>query len=353
MKINMKFNTYFILFALIFFTACKKERTWDDVPATNVDLVIHDISKNFFNQAVSIKELRTDYPFFFDERSDSIWEKQRRDKIEISIYEQSRKVFGDFQELDAQLAPMLARYHYYFPEYKVPLVYTYSSGLQNLDYPVMFSAPDALMFIAMDGFLGADSKFYDSMGVDRYLRANLFKERVASQAVDAIANNIVTFSPTHQQFLDKILFEGKKLILQDALLTDTPEEYKIGYTPKQLAWCVANEGQIWNFFVEQNYVFSTDNTLQRRFLDIAPFSKFNNEIEQDSPGRIGAWLGWQIARSYLKQNPDVSLQAFLLDMDSQKIFQNSKYKPAINGDSSVEYTTKKKEGVDELYHYAE
>lgn len=350
----MKFSAYLSLIALVLFTACKKEREWNDVPSTSVDVVIHDISKNFFDPSVSLQQLQKDYPFFFDDKvDDAVWAKQRLDGTEKSIYKQSRALFGDFNELEEQLSPMLARYHYYFPNYKVPIVYTYSSGLQNLDYPVMFSAPDGLMFIAMDGFLGPDHKLYDSVGVDRYLRVNLFKERVSSQAVEAIANNIVSFSPTHQQFLDKILFEGKKLILQDALLTNTPDEYKIGYTPTQLAWCIANEGQVWNFFVEQNYVFSTDNTLQRRFLDIAPFSKFNNEIEQESPGRIGAWLGWQIARSYLKENPDVSLQDFLMDMDSQKIFKGAKYKPTINGDSTTKYQTKKKEGVNELYHYAE
>jgi hypothetical protein len=32
----------------------------------------------------------------------------------------------------------------------------------------------------------------------------------------------------------------------------------------------------------------------------APFSKFYLEIDNDSPGRIGAWIGWQMVRSYMK-----------------------------------------------------
>jgi len=335
-------------------SSCKKERSWDvDTTGESVDLVIHDISKRFFNDSISLDKLKQDYPFFFSNQADSIWNATRTNSFEQNIYKQSVAQFGDFKKLDEQLVPVFQKYKYYFPSIQTPKVFLYSSGLQSLDYPVVYSAQDKLLFIAMDGFLGEKSKLYDSIRVEHYLRNSMYIDRVPSAVVGAIAENIVTYSPRQQQFIDMILYEGKKLILQDALLTNTPDEYKIGYTPKQMKWAVENEGNIWTYFVEQNYVFSDDRTLKTRFINVAPFSKFNNEIEQESPGRIGAWIGWQIIRKYLQENPEVTLQELLLDMDSQRILQASKYKPEVNGDSTVKYNTKKKEGVDELYHYAE
>ena len=339
---------------LLMLSSCKKERNWDvESDGINVDLVIHDISKNFFNDSIPLDQLKKDYPFFFDNSSDSIWNAQRADVKERNIYNQAKAQFGDFTKLNQELVPLFQRYKHYFPEYETPTVFVYSSGLQSIDYPVIYSAPDKLMFIAMDGFMGEKSKLYDSMRVEQYLRKNMFVDRVPSAVVSAIAENIVTFSPRQQKFLDRVLYEGKKLLLQDALLTNTPDEYKMGYTPEQMAWAVANEGNIWNYFVEQNYVFSDDRTLEKRFLMVSPFSKFNNEIEQQSPGRIGAWIGWQILRKYWQENNDVSLQDILLEMDSQKILQKSGYKPVVDGDSTTKYQVKKKEGVNELYHYAE
>ena len=339
---------------LLMLSSCNKERTWDvDASGIPVDLVIHDISKNFFNDSIPLEKLKVDYPFFFDNSSDSIWQSQRKDPMEMSIYKEAKTKFGDLNKLNADLIPVFQKFKFHFPEYEIPTVFVYSSGLQSLDYPVIFSAQDKLMFIAMDGFLGEKNKYYDSMRVEQYLRRNMFVDRAPSAVVAAIAENVVTYSPRNQKFLDIVLYEGKKLLLQDALLTDVPDEYKIGYTPEQMAWCVENEGQIWNYFVEQNYVFSDDRTLEKRFLHLAPFSKFNNEVEQQSPGRIGAWIGWQIIRQYMQENPKVKLQEVLLEMDSQKILQASKYKPEVDGSSTTKYKTKKKEGVDELYHYAE
>lgn len=339
---------------LLMLSSCKKERSWEvDTTGVDVDLVIHDISKRFFSDSIPLDQLKRDYPFFFSNQDDSIWDATRKNPQEINIYNQSVAQFGDFKKLNDQLLPIFQKYKYYFPENGTPKVFVYSSGLQSLDYPVIYSSQDKLMFIAMDAFLGEKSKLYDSLRVEHYLRSNFYVDRVPSAVVAAIAEDIVTYSPRQQQFLDIILYEGKKLILQDALLTDTPDEYKIGYTPKQMKWCVENEGNIWTYFVEQNYIFSDDRTLKNRFVSVAPFSKFNNEIEQESPGRIGAWIGWQIIRKYLQENPDVSLQDVLLEMDSQKILQASRYKPEANGDSTTKYKTKKKEGVDEMYHYAE
>ena len=59
---------------------------------------------------------------------------------------------------------------------------------------------------------------------------------------------------------------------------------------------------------------------------MAPFSKFYLEIDNETPGRIGQWIGWQIVRAYVQNNPDISATQ-LLKTDYKTIFEKSKYKP--------------------------
>ena len=56
------------------------------------------------------------------------------------------------------------------------------------------------------------------------------------------------------------------------------------------------------------------------------FSKFYLELDNQSPGRVGRWIGWQIVKSFMNQNPKTSAQE-LLSMPFQKLFYLSKYKP--------------------------
>ena len=83
---------------------------------------------------------------------------------------------------------------------------------------------------------------------------------------------------------------------------------------------------IWKFFIEKQLLYSTDIELVERFIEPAPFSKFYLQLDNESPGKIGRWIGWQIIRSFHEQNPDFPLQK-LLNMSFQKIFNQSRYKP--------------------------
>ena len=73
-------------------------------------------------------------------------------------------------------------------------------------------------------------------------------------------------------------------------------------------------------------MYSTDSKLPGRFINPAPFSKFYLvEIDNESPGKIGQYMGWQIVKAYMKNN-EVSLKE-LLTTSPEDVFNNSQFKP--------------------------
>ena len=122
-----------------------------------------------------------------------------------------------------------------------------------------------------------------------------------------------------------MVYNGKELYLKDLLLPDYSDAEKIGYAPEQIKWCEENESYMWRYFVEEEMLYSADQKLITRFINPAPFSKFYLEIDNESPGRVGSWIGWQMVRSYMENNK-VSVED-LLKADTKEIFTKSKYKP--------------------------
>jgi uncharacterized protein YjaZ len=100
---------------------------------------------------------------------------------------------------------------------------------------------------------------------------------------------------------------------------------KIGYTNDELLWATDNEFYIWQYFIENELLYSTDTKLVGRFIAPAPFSRFNLELDSESPGALGQYIGWQIVRSYMENNPSSLLQ--MLQMNAQTLFNKAKYKP--------------------------
>jgi uncharacterized protein YjaZ len=131
--------------------------------------------------------------------------------------------------------------------------------------------------------------------------------------------------PTDNTLLSQMIYTGKDLYLKDILLPDYTDADKIGYTAEQYLWCQENETYMWRYLVENSYLYDTDQKLIPRFINPAPFSKFYLEIDNESPGRTGVWLGWQIVRAYMENN-QVSIQQ-MLQTDAKGIFEKSRYKP--------------------------
>ena len=79
------------------------------------------------------------------------------------------------------------------------------------------------------------------------------------------------------------------------------------------------------YFVEKELLYDTNKKLLSRFITPAPFSRFNLELDSESPGRVGQYIGWQIVKSYMKNNPTSLFK--MLQMEAVEIFNNAKFKP--------------------------
>ena len=90
-------------------------------------------------------------------------------------------------------------------------------------------------------------------------------------------------------------------------------------------WVKENERFIWQYFIENELLYKTQSSYLLRFIEPAPFSKFYLEIDNDSPGMVGRYIGWQIVRSFMEKR-ESSIEK-LMTLSEEEIFYKSKYKP--------------------------
>ncbi|MBK8443668.1 MAG: hypothetical protein IPL35_09760 [Sphingobacteriales bacterium] len=71
-------------------------------------------------------------------------------------------------------------------------------------------------------------------------------------------------------------------------------------------------------------LYETESRKVDKYVHEAPTS---SGMPPESPGNIGSWIGWRIVDSYMKKNPNLSLEALIQMKDGQQILQASGYKP--------------------------
>lgn len=315
------------IFSLLVFTilliSCKEtsetEKKIEEIP---VSLKLSRFDKLFFEtKPEDLAQLKVAYPEFFPQDvPDTVWTNKMTNPHWKDLYRQVQKKYGNFSTEKTEIEGVFKHAKFYFPNTRLPEVITVIS---DMDYNNKVIYTGDYLLIAMELYLGKDHEFYKSE-FPEYIRQNFEASQIIPDVVTALSNNQIPEDP-NKNLLSQMIFEGKQLYIKDLLIPGYSDADKIGYTPEQIQWCQENENYMWRYFIEENLLYDTDPKLANRFIHRAPFSKFYLEIDNESPGRVGAWLGWQIVRAYVENNK-VDVKE-LLSTDAATIFNKSKYKP--------------------------
>ena len=313
-----------ILMLVFILVSCDKktkvEKAVEEIP---VALQVDRFDQAFFQaNPKELPNLKAEYPFFFPEGvPDEVWIEKMQNKDWRDLYAEVQKKYPDFGKQTNEIEDLFKHLKYYFPETVLPKVYTV---IGEMDYTSKAIYANDKLIIALELYLGKDIKFYT---FPEYLRQNFEERQMMPDIVSSYALRKIP-PPTDKTLLGEMIYYGKELYLKDLVLPNHTDAEKIGYLPEQITWCQENESYMWRFFIEESLLFSSDSKLPNRFINVAPFSKFYLEIDNESPGRVGQWVGWQIVRSFMENN-EVSLQD-MLKMEAKELFEKSKYKPKKN-----------------------
>ncbi len=237
------------------------------------------------------------------------------DKDMHTAYTDLTKLYSDN---DVEL--LVKRFKVYFPKRKTPKQYvTFMSGfIYNIVYV------DSTLGVGLDMYLGSDNPFYPALQFPNFKRLTMNRENIIPDAVRGwIITEFDNADPVNN-LLNHMIFYGKTFYAVDALLPKTPDSLKIGYTTAQLKYCKTYEKNLWGFFAKDNKLYENDLKTVAEFTNDGPFT---GSISKECPPRIAMWIGWQIVKSYMDHNDDVTLDDLMNEKDAQKILSKSKYKP--------------------------
>ena len=336
----MKYCIVYLSTVVVFlFTSCGSNHLDIDVSDSTIpDVKINRLEQDVFNIdttdiKTSSEKLQTKYGHFYSSfisriinngglHDSSYLERMKQfisDRDMLEAYADCQKAYPTTDFLNKELTELYKHFHYYFPDRKLPKPITMMSGF---NYSVVLL--DSTLAIGLEMYLGGDNKFYQMLTLPHYKTMFMNKENIAPDAARAWMITEFPYHMNKSDFLSEITYIGKIMYLTDALLPHVPDSLKIQYSQQQLDYCSQNEFNVWSYFAAQKLLFSTNQTEIMKFTNEGPFT---SAFSKESPPRIGYWIGWQIVRQYMKNNPETSMEQLMEEVDAQKILNKSKYKP--------------------------
>ena len=325
--------------------ACKpKDRSsGPDLSIIRFDQILMNLDSN--NIAEAFLKVRQSYPDFVDiyfsevlplpgyeSGSDSFYIELKKfisDPKIREIYELVQQTYPDLKNEEAALSEAFERSKNWFPGVDNPRLYSFISEFSFQRFIFQDGEKEGLA-LGLDMFL--DPVFdYSQLesGTNMfsyYLTRNYDREHLVKKTVESWIEDKMGASGGNR-LIDDMLFEGKKLYVLEQL-TEIPDSILLEYTSEQTEWLESNEKEMWAFYLQNDWFYTTDQYVIKRLTFPAP-NTMALGMPAAAPGRTGVYLGWKIVRSYMKRYPETGWEE-LLSMDAQRLLEQSRFKPGMN-----------------------
>jgi hypothetical protein len=231
---------------------------------------------------------------------------------------------GDFSTLENQISDAYKHFKYYFPKRELPKgIYTDMTGF---NYGIL--QIDNYYGIGLEFYLGENHFYYYSESLREkwpaYRRRVSSKDYMAANFVKAWMMNEFPYDPPKNDVVNKIVYEGKLMYLEKALLRNTPDSIITGYPQSKLDWANENEAKMWATLIEQKKVYSENEDDLNHYTEDGPFTP---GFPKESPGKAGTYIGLKIVEAYMEKNPKTTLEELMNIKDGAALLNKSKYKP--------------------------
>lgn len=323
-----------------------------DTKGIKIDYVSHRFEQDLFsldtNQlGVGLEKMKGKYPGFLDYFLDTLMAYDIHGKYSDTVdgiknglkpflsFKDYRDLqdsitahYADVRSVDGELSAAFKLMKMYLPERKVPEVYYLNLGLSR--WP-SFPVDSNTQCVALDMFLGDNFPHYAAVGAPQYLAPHRRENYIPVSVLSSMYRGWYPWNPQEKSLLELMIDKGREQYFLHMLLPEKPDSVLFGFSKDNIAWCEANEGLIYNFFVQNKLLYSKVAMDVMSYVTDGPFARGLEPVSNPvkvTPGAVGTWLGYKIVASYMENNPKETLSSLLNKQLTQEQFlAAARYKP--------------------------
>ena len=227
-------------------------------------------------------------------------------RVYSPIFKNAMKVNAP-KQIETDLNKALARFHYYFPDYRMPkeLVYYVSPLLTYFN-------------VLNDSCLGVGLQIST---FDHYT-----KQQIPFHCVQNLVDDYLATNTKPNNLLFQMIESGKRQYIIKTVSLNTVDTLLWDYSSVQLKAIQEQESAIWQYLNSENMLMSNERI---DALNILGDANVNSLLGAPLPGNIGKYIGFRIVEAYMKKQPRSGFEDLqkLTKTVPSIIYAEAKYRP--------------------------
>jgi hypothetical protein len=244
------------------------------------------------------------------------------DKLNNEVYGAVMRLYPDVTDIEDDMEDAFRHYKWYFPGADIPAIYTCITGFNN-----SLIIGDSVIGIGLDRYLGRDCEYYQQLQIYRYISARMNSWNIVPDCIygwGASEWDFASMGYAADNVMTEMIHEGKLRYFEKCMIPEISDTILFGFSSDQMKFCMNNESQMWQYLIEKDLLFSSDQFTIKKLTGEAPFTTY---FTNESPGRASTWLGFRIVESYMMRNKNTSLGEMMDNTDIQGLLEAAKYDP--------------------------
>lgn len=313
---------YTILFILIFFNSCSNNPLDIKVPETtktiefvNVDKILAESSLDEMNNEINelentlgdlfIYELSQNLRSNFNDSSyialHNFYNQEYIRDLEI----EKKTLWDKLPEQEKSIKSGFDYFAHYFGEDLLPDNIFYINKLFS-----KINCSDENISIGLENYISPEATVIRSIPEEEWHQWQRDRMDIKYLDRDVLLSwiQVHLFEEIDGRFAEHIIQAGKILYILNAMFPKESEAFILRYSDEDYKWAYDNEEMIWEYMVREELLFKIDMTTRINFMNEGPKTI---GLPDESPDRIGQFMGYRIVKNFMQKNKTLSLQELL------------------------------------------
>ncbi len=193
-----------------------------------------------------------------------------------------------------QIETALKRFQILLPDAKIPstICFTYTQ------FAASAYASSKSIVIGQERYLGYNHPMIKALPSQQFfdwIKKGMEPEFASTDGLLVwLSTNVLKSSD--ENLASEMIRWGKLLAIVEICAPEIQLHKVLRYSPTDLKWALQAERGFWEYIVEQQFLFKTDQELNMNLLNEGPYTI---GLPKESPDRMGRFLGYRIVKQYI------------------------------------------------------
>lgn len=241
------------------------------------------------------------------------------------VFEAIKKHYSHYPKIMQQAGTSFGKLNDLLGDVKKPVVYSYFSQFSNYNTFIDTAGGRTVLAFSSEMFMNDTFPLYKLLEVPDFFNRYNATDQIPAMLLWNYLKGRYETGAQGQAMIDEAVFNGKIWYTMEQVLGPNEIWKHLGYTEAEWKMMLADEGQIWRNYLNNDILFSKDFNEYKRFFIYGNYT-YGGGVPDKYPPLLGNFTGYRIVSAYMKKTGATISDMWKLT-DGSQMLRQSAYNP--------------------------